>query len=171
MCINFVHATNAANHYATPPTVCGCLSIRPVSVPANIAGLLLWARLTGDIDWLLQQQWANAGSATLSEYVGSWTCLCCVVVGSSGCHSNSQPVWRGQRHGTGPGQRGEVDLFVQTSGRIHRTAAAGVQSQGQSQLQGHAETAGSDGWLLLYCYEVMLDVARTWLCAVSSFLH
>jgi len=35
------------------------------------AGLLLWARRTGDIDRLLHQRRPNAGSATLSAYVGS----------------------------------------------------------------------------------------------------
>ena len=34
------------------------------------AGLLSWARRAGDIDRLLQQRRANAGSATLSAYVG-----------------------------------------------------------------------------------------------------
>jgi len=33
------------------------------------SGLLLWARQAGDIDRLLQQRRANAGSATLSAYV------------------------------------------------------------------------------------------------------
>jgi len=33
--------------------------------------LLLWARPEGDIDQLLQQQWANAGNATLSAYAVS----------------------------------------------------------------------------------------------------
>jgi len=72
------------------PSVCPsiCPSIR-LSVPvwANSskpdgACLLLWARPTWDIDRLLhdaQQRdvWrANAGSATLSTYVGSWTQIC-----------------------------------------------------------------------------------------------
>jgi len=35
------------------------------------AGLLLWALQAGYIDLLLQQQQVNAGSATLSVYVGS----------------------------------------------------------------------------------------------------
>jgi len=35
--------------------------------------LLLWARQAGDIDPLLQQRRVNAGSATLSAYVGGWT--------------------------------------------------------------------------------------------------
>ena len=34
-----------------------------------VAGLLLWARRAGDIDRLLQQRRAKAGSATLSAYV------------------------------------------------------------------------------------------------------
>jgi len=38
---------------------------------ARAAGLLLWARRAGDIDRLQQQQPANAGSATVSAYVGS----------------------------------------------------------------------------------------------------
>jgi len=33
--------------------------------------LLLWVRRVGDIGRLLQQRRANAGSATLSAYVGS----------------------------------------------------------------------------------------------------
>ena len=37
--------------------------------PAKV--LLVWARRAGDIDRLLHQRWANAGSATLSAYVGS----------------------------------------------------------------------------------------------------
>jgi len=41
------------------------------SKPAGVdAGLLLWARRAGDINRLLQQRRANAGSATLSAYVG-----------------------------------------------------------------------------------------------------
>jgi len=51
--------------------------VRP-SVPAwahsskpAAEGLLLWTRRAGDIDRLLQQRRANAGSATLSVYVGS----------------------------------------------------------------------------------------------------
>jgi len=38
--------------------------------PAAV-GLLLCAQRAGDIDRLLQQRRANAGSDTLSEYVGS----------------------------------------------------------------------------------------------------
>ena len=47
------------------------------SVCPTAAGLLLWARPAGDIDRLLHSaqqqgmQQANAGSATLSAYVGS----------------------------------------------------------------------------------------------------
>ena len=51
--------------YAVRPSV--CLSLRGPTA----AGLLLWARWEGDIDRLLQQRRANAGSATLSAYVGS----------------------------------------------------------------------------------------------------
>jgi len=50
--------------------------VRRLSVPASAhnskpaaAGLLLWARRAGDIDRLLQQRRANAGSATLSAYI------------------------------------------------------------------------------------------------------
>jgi len=62
--------------------VCGAESMRQYvvrqSVPAwahsskpVAAGLLLWARRTGDVSRLLQQRRANAGSATLPAYVGS----------------------------------------------------------------------------------------------------
>jgi len=37
----------------------------------SVAGLLQWVSWAGDIDQLLQQQCAAAGSATLSVYVGS----------------------------------------------------------------------------------------------------
>ena len=47
-------------------------SVCPIRSPhAAAAGLLLWARRAGDIDRLLQQRRANAGSTTLSAYVGS----------------------------------------------------------------------------------------------------
>jgi len=52
------------------------------SHPATAAGLLLWAQQPGDIDWLMAagqlkqpHTAANAGSATLSADVGSWTHL------------------------------------------------------------------------------------------------
>jgi len=51
-----------------------CPSLCP-SKPAAV-GLLLWARRAGNIDRLLQQRRANAGSATLSAYIGSWTQTC-----------------------------------------------------------------------------------------------
>jgi len=68
--------------YSVRPSVClsvpawDCLSI---GVKPAVAGLLLWAQRAGDINWLLQQWRVNAGSATLSAYVGSWiqTCLVC----------------------------------------------------------------------------------------------
>jgi len=41
------------------------------------AGLLLWARLAENIDQLMQQRRANAGSATLSAYAGSETQTSC----------------------------------------------------------------------------------------------
>jgi len=47
------------------PSVCPS---RPLHSAA--AGLLLWARQGGDVDQLLQQRRANAGSATLSAYEG-----------------------------------------------------------------------------------------------------
>jgi len=43
-----------------------CLSVHHAA-----ADLLLWAWRAEDINQLLQQQTANAGSATLSAYVGS----------------------------------------------------------------------------------------------------
>ena len=52
------------------------------SKPAAV-GLLLWARPAGDIDRLLRQggvQQVNAGSATLSAYVGSWTQTCYILI-------------------------------------------------------------------------------------------
>jgi len=49
-----------------------------LSVPAwahssksSAAGLLLWAQQAEDIDRLLQQRWADAGSAMLSAYSAS----------------------------------------------------------------------------------------------------
>jgi len=66
----------------TARIVCGAGSmkqygVRP-SVPAwahssksSAAGLLLWAQQAEDIDRLLQQRWADAGSATLSAYSAS----------------------------------------------------------------------------------------------------
>ena len=36
---------------------------------AAAAGLLLWVRRAGDIDRLLQKQWVNVDSATLSTYI------------------------------------------------------------------------------------------------------
>ena len=55
-----------------------CLSQRvPAAAnPLLQLGLLLWTRRAGDIDRLVQQRRANAGSATLSAYVGSWTWTC-----------------------------------------------------------------------------------------------
>ena len=60
-----------------------CGTVRCPSVPARAhsskpaaAGLLLWARRAGDIDRSLQQRRANAGSPTLSAYVGSWSQTC-----------------------------------------------------------------------------------------------
>ena len=50
------------------PSVCLSMADCRKSAPA---GLLLWARRTGDIDGLLQQRRPNAGSATLSAYVAA----------------------------------------------------------------------------------------------------
>ena len=47
--------------YGVLPSVCPSVGVR----------LLLWARRAGDIDRLVQQRRANAGSAALSAYVGS----------------------------------------------------------------------------------------------------
>jgi len=45
------------------------LSVCPVQPPCTTAaGLVLWAQLAGNIDQLLQQWQANAGTATLSAY-------------------------------------------------------------------------------------------------------
>jgi len=63
------------------------LFICPSVCPAA-AGLLLWARQAGDIDCLLLQRQANAGSATLSAYVVaehrlvSVEVISCVCVGA-----------------------------------------------------------------------------------------
>jgi len=42
-----------------------------LSITAAAADLLLWTRRARDIDRLVQQLWANEGSAALSAYVGS----------------------------------------------------------------------------------------------------
>jgi len=47
--------------YGVLPSVCPSVGVR----------LLLWASRAGDIDRLVQQRRANAGSAALSAYVGS----------------------------------------------------------------------------------------------------
>jgi len=79
----------------TARMVCGrvyvtvrCPSVRPSVCPSEpawadsskpvAAGLLLWARLAGNVARLLQRRCANAGGATLSAYVGSWTRSCFV---------------------------------------------------------------------------------------------
>jgi len=60
--------------YGVRPSVCSsCVPAWAHSSKHAAAGLLLWARLAGDIDRLLKQRRANAGSATLSAYVSSWT--------------------------------------------------------------------------------------------------
>jgi len=46
----------------------------------HAVGLLLWARRVGDVDRLLQQQGAAAGSGTLSAYVVAEHKLVIVVV-------------------------------------------------------------------------------------------
>jgi len=56
----------------------GTVSARPSMVTQRrscCCRFAQWARLAGDIDRLLQQRRANAGSATLSAYVGGWTRL------------------------------------------------------------------------------------------------
>ena len=45
-------------------------SSKPGTADSAAVGLLLWALQAGYIDLLLQQQQVNAGSATLSVYVG-----------------------------------------------------------------------------------------------------
>ena len=62
--------------YATVRCPSICMSVRLCVCPirrlhATAAGLLLWAGWAGTIDRLLPQRRANAGSATLSAYVGS----------------------------------------------------------------------------------------------------
>ena len=57
------------------------------------SGLLLWARWAGDIDQLLQQRRANAGSATLSAYVCSWTQSCCCCRESERRSISQSPAW------------------------------------------------------------------------------
>ena len=58
----FVHMSVPAWAHSSKP---GTAHMHPVA-----AGLLLWALQAGYIDVLLQQQQVNAGSATLSVYVG-----------------------------------------------------------------------------------------------------
>jgi len=53
------------------PSVCFSVDQPPTAAYRLAAGLLLWAWWAGDIDPLLQQWQPNAGSATLSAYVGS----------------------------------------------------------------------------------------------------
>jgi len=50
--------------YGVPTFVCPIRKLQQ-----RTAGLLLWARRVGDIDRLLQQRRANAGSAALLAYV------------------------------------------------------------------------------------------------------
>jgi len=79
-----------------------CLSICPsLSLPGwahsgkpAAAGLLLWARPSRDIDWLLYSRrpaTANAGSATLLAYVGSYT-RTCWIRGTASRLTNSRSV-------------------------------------------------------------------------------
>jgi len=58
--------------YKTVQCLSVCLSVHPSvhSREPTAAGLLLWAQQGGDISQLLQLRRANAGSATLSAYVG-----------------------------------------------------------------------------------------------------
>ena len=65
--------------YATARRPSVRLSVCHIRSPhAAAAGLLLRARPAGDIDRLLQQRRANAGSATLSAYVvAEHKCLSC----------------------------------------------------------------------------------------------
>ena len=68
-CLSIHMSLSAWTHSSKPSTA----HIHPAA-----AGLLLWALQTGYIDLLLQQQQVNAGSATLSVYVGSWMQTCCI---------------------------------------------------------------------------------------------
>ena len=92
----------ALPHYYAEQSLCicrasVCLSHSP-SLQQHAAGLLLWAQPAGDIDQLLHgaQQcsvWrVNAGSATLSAYVGIITCfdaylgaICCKLAHMLSC--------------------------------------------------------------------------------------
>jgi len=59
-----------------------CPSVRPSVCPGwthcskTAAGGLLPPPRARDIDWLLQRERANAGSAALRAYVGCWTQIC-----------------------------------------------------------------------------------------------
>ena len=53
------------------PSLSVCLSQHGPTAANPLLQLLCIARRTGDIDRLLQQRRANAGSVTLSAYVGS----------------------------------------------------------------------------------------------------
>ena len=72
----YIHQMNrSVKRYMASVRLSVRLSVPPWahgSKPAAV-GLLLWARRTGDIDSLLR---ANAGSATLSAYVGCRTKTC-----------------------------------------------------------------------------------------------
>ena len=77
----------------------------------------------------------------VAEHLCSTKVYTCIS-GSSGRGSNTQSVRRCQRDGARSGQRGEAHLVVETSCRVHCPAAARLQGEGQSQLQGHATTSG-----------------------------
>ena len=70
-----VCAAGSMKRFGVRPSVCRA-TLAHDSKPVA-AGLLLWARLAENIDQLMQQRRANAGSATLSAYAGSETQTSC----------------------------------------------------------------------------------------------
>ena len=78
-----VIGAGSMRRYGVRPSVRQSLPARAHSSKPAAVGLLLWARPAGDIDRLLRQggvQQVNAGSATLSAYVGSWTQTCYILI-------------------------------------------------------------------------------------------
>ena len=111
-----------------------CPSVRPSvcstrSPNAATVGLLLWSRRARDIYRLLQQRRANAGSATLSAYLGSYINTDLLLMSysdtaSTTCVIHHTTAWQAVcvgvhgRHGTG-------SHFV-----THRPTDPGIQRPG-----------------------------------------
>ena len=64
------------------------------------------------------------------------------ISGPHGGRSDAQPVWRGQRDGSGPSERGEAHLLRQAGRQLNRTAARRMQGQGRPGLCRHETTNG-----------------------------